>query len=316
MIKVVFDPLSLDAQSKQWWEDWHKRAEAATDEAIYAFESWLEQRPTGAFKFTFDDAIWKALKDWIRDKLFFGKCAYCESQIIRNPTHAEHYRPKGAVKRKTASGVLKTAVCEMMDPVAVTIPHPGYFWLAYDWRNLVPSCYDCNTGMGKKERFDIKSEYKILIGLGPAEIDAFPDYAKPRQSKKWPGYYYLSPVGLDQLEQPFLLNPLNPTEERYPQKHIRFGVGGLIMAVDNSEIGSMTIDTLKLNDENLRIARQAAQETCADKYYDRMRNVDRSDVKALLNEYRQGRYPYSAAALDYLKIRRREENSIFSLDGE
>jgi hypothetical protein len=42
--------------------------------------------------------------------------------------------------------------------------HPGYYWLAYEWTNLLPSCYDCNSfrrhgtmkaGPGKNERFPV-----------------------------------------------------------------------------------------------------------------------------------------------------------------
>lgn len=57
--------------------------------------------------------------------LFHGKCAYCESSIRSvQPTDIEHYRPKGRV-----------AECP---------GHPGYWWLAADWDNLLASCIDCN----------------------------------------------------------------------------------------------------------------------------------------------------------------------------
>lgn len=57
--------------------------------------------------------------------LFHGKCAYCESNINAiQPTDIEHFRPKGSV-----------ANCP---------GHPGYWWLAASWHNLLPSCIDCN----------------------------------------------------------------------------------------------------------------------------------------------------------------------------
>jgi uncharacterized protein (TIGR02646 family) len=57
--------------------------------------------------------------------LFQGKCAYCESPVSgSSQTDIEHYRPKGGVKE-----------CET---------HPGYWWLAMDWTNLVLSCMHCN----------------------------------------------------------------------------------------------------------------------------------------------------------------------------
>lgn len=58
------------------------------------------------------------------DRLFHGKCAYCESFYAKTqPVDVEHYRPKGEVEGTD---------------------HPGYWWLGMDWLNLVPSCIDCN----------------------------------------------------------------------------------------------------------------------------------------------------------------------------
>jgi uncharacterized protein (TIGR02646 family) len=57
--------------------------------------------------------------------LFHGKCAYCESSYESTaPVDVEHFRPKGRV--------------------AEDENHPGYWWLAADWDNLLPSCIDCN----------------------------------------------------------------------------------------------------------------------------------------------------------------------------
>lgn len=55
--------------------------------------------------------------------LFHGKCAYCESEVGDN-LDVEHFRPKGSVSD---------------DPT-----HPGYWWLAHTWENLLPSCTPCN----------------------------------------------------------------------------------------------------------------------------------------------------------------------------
>ncbi|WP_170327986.1 hypothetical protein [Ruegeria arenilitoris] len=59
------------------------------------------------------------------EKIFHGKCAYCESPFsATQPVDVEHYRPKG--------------------PVEGVVGHPGYWWLAADWLNLLPACIDCN----------------------------------------------------------------------------------------------------------------------------------------------------------------------------
>lgn len=59
------------------------------------------------------------------ETLFHGKCAYCETRYATSaPVDIEHYRPKGAVAEEAT--------------------HGGYWWIAMDWENLLPSCIDCN----------------------------------------------------------------------------------------------------------------------------------------------------------------------------
>lgn len=59
------------------------------------------------------------------ENVFHGKCAYCESRYATTaPVDIEHYRPKGRVLGDTS--------------------HPGYWWLAMSWENLLPACIDCN----------------------------------------------------------------------------------------------------------------------------------------------------------------------------
>lgn len=55
--------------------------------------------------------------------LFKNKCAYCEGELLGD-VDVEHFRPKGAVTE---------------DP-----NHPGYWWLAHSWNNLLASCEHCN----------------------------------------------------------------------------------------------------------------------------------------------------------------------------
>lgn len=66
---------------------------------------------------------------------FYGKCAYCESEFASVAWgDVEHYRPKRGVTGED---------------------HPGYFWLAYEPRNLLPSCQKCNQGSGKRNYFPV-----------------------------------------------------------------------------------------------------------------------------------------------------------------
>jgi len=80
---------------------------------------------------------------------FGGRCAYCES-LLRSNQHGDldHFRPKSDVRHADDSPVF------VEDPrTGRSARHPGYYWLAYDWRNLLPSCQLCNqpsTVDGKK----------------------------------------------------------------------------------------------------------------------------------------------------------------------
>lgn len=57
-----------------------------------------------------------------------GNCAYCESKIgAVGAREVEHYRPKGGIRGEAQ--------------------HPGYWWLAHSWENLLPTCRDCNKSL-------------------------------------------------------------------------------------------------------------------------------------------------------------------------
>jgi hypothetical protein len=89
-----------------------------------------------------DDGIYKATYkangktlSATRDQLnlfYHNKCAYCEKFC---KAEIEHYRPKKEVSGEPA--------------------HQGYYWLCYEWSNLVPSCRYCNTEGGKGNQFPV-----------------------------------------------------------------------------------------------------------------------------------------------------------------
>ena len=73
-----------------------------------------------------------------------GKCCYCESKLKHvAPGDVEHYRPKAAVQQDRAS----------------PLEHPGYYWLAYEWDNLLFSCTVCN-GTHKRNLFPLHKPRK------------------------------------------------------------------------------------------------------------------------------------------------------------
>jgi uncharacterized protein (TIGR02646 family) len=70
-----------------------------------------------------------------------GKCAYCESKIFGDGSReVEHYRPKGGI-----DGIV----------------HPGYWWLAHDWENLLPTCPACNKS---------RRQYVVDSSMSVAEV--------------------------------------------------------------------------------------------------------------------------------------------------
>jgi hypothetical protein len=115
MIRVVTGGPSGPA-----YEAWRKKVEAARDAAIAA---WKAGRPLKL------PELWGQLKVIFLDAVFHEKCAYCEGKHADGfPSDVEHYRPK----KEVTDG--RTAVA-----------HPGYFWLAYEWWNLLLSCRHCNS---------------------------------------------------------------------------------------------------------------------------------------------------------------------------
>lgn len=63
---------------------------------------------------------------------YFNKCAYCER---KTKADIEHYRPKKGVAEDST--------------------HDGYYWLCYEWTNLLPACVKCNRDGGKHNMFPI-----------------------------------------------------------------------------------------------------------------------------------------------------------------
>jgi len=112
----------------------------SSEKALAAFElakqfyatplnSRLQQR------FNLDISIWKdrGVREAL-NKLFHGKCAYCESKVgITDPGDLDHFRPKGGAFNLDGE----------FDP-------DHYWWLAYDWRNFYLTCRICNVNKASK----------------------------------------------------------------------------------------------------------------------------------------------------------------------
>ena len=161
---------------------------------------------------------------------FHGKCAYCEC-YINDFQHGdiEHYRPKKGVTdekdrpifRLNENGELQR------DENGKPIPHPGYYWLAYDWSNLLPSCIACNQASKNKAK-RTNSAKPMKFG----KHNRFPVKGKHAQT----------PDEVER-EQPLLLNPTVDD----PSEHLRIDTRtGQMLAC--SERGRMSIQVFALND--------------------------------------------------------------------
>ncbi len=171
------------------------------------------------FKIYKDKSVKEAL-----GQLFHGKCAYCESQYKATaPVDIEHFRPKGAVK------------------INGKLDRPGYYWLAADWDNLLPSCIDCNRERGQ----DLQelNDHNIRVA---GKANWFPvngqHVARDAQD--------VHIKNVDEEEDCLLLHPCR---DKKPEDHLEFvertrnlnTVG--VVVVDVSEKGKHSIDVYALN---------------------------------------------------------------------
>src|SRR5262249_13066737 len=147
--------------------------------------------------------------------------AYCEVQLTGNqPGDVEHYRPKNDLVDENGRSIQHPKTGE---------EHPGYYWLAYDRQNLLPSCIECNrpstsrTGqrLGKRTQFPIAG----TRAFGPLD-----DIAK---------------------EMPLLLNPLSDD----PEQHLIYDETTGIVSGTTPE-GRETVRLLALNRDGLLSARK------------------------------------------------------------
>ncbi|MBO1032335.1 hypothetical protein IPV09_13425 [Tessaracoccus sp. SD287] len=118
------------------------------------------------------------------EQAFGGKCAYCETYYAATqPVAIEHYRPKGGV---TIKG---------------TLTPPGYYWLASEWTNLLPSCTDCNS----PRRQDLPGSDPRTAG----KANAFPLAPRNRRA---------TAPGKEKREKPLVLHPYHDD----PDQHLEF----------------------------------------------------------------------------------------------
>ena len=155
-----------------------------------------------------------------------GKCCYCERRRDKGDCDVEHFRPKSEVKEDDK--------------------HDGYWWLAYEWKNLLIVCKTCNRK--KSSHFPLKDQNKRA-------------YTKE---------------GDIHNEKPFLINPL----EEDPSNLINYDLPLdsnpiMIKAIGRCPRGQKTIELTGINSNQ-------AMEERADRFED-FKNV--KFIYDLMEEY-------------------------------
>ncbi len=191
---------------------------------------------------------------------FYGKCAYCETYIADfQRGDVEHFRPKAAVAN------------EVDEP----IQHSGYYWLAYDWQNLLPSCTVCNQPttvggkkIGKHNRFPVIGQH----AQAPDEVEA---------------------------ERPLLINPTSSKDDDDPSKHLAVDIDTGLM-IPLTERGRMCIAIFGLNqrDQLIEERRRAIREATL-----LLQQLAKGDNPKTIEEVQsivQGKRSYTMASLAVL----------------
>lgn len=190
MIRITKGPEPTVLLTSGWAASEAHKGEYDADPAAY---------DAGREKFEFKTTVYGHVT--VRESLIAaqnGKCAYCEV-IVPRPyadAHIDHWRPKGAVRQTKDD----------------TPQRPGYYWLAYDWSNLLLSCLFCNR--------DNKKTFFPLADTSARAINH---------------HYPLDP------EEPLLIKPDSDVD---PADHMEF-VEELPRAL--TKIGKATIDVLGLD---------------------------------------------------------------------
>ncbi len=200
MIKVDRKEVAIPSSLKRGSNPVSK-GEKETEDAIAYYD---QSKPGDLKSFTFtaykEDDVKLAL-----DKLFHGKCAYCESVYAgTQPMDVEHWRPKGEIARIESGKRIK-------------VRKPGYYWLAAEWTNLLPSCIDCNR---QRSQLELKYEDSsaVLDSTGDASNPDIPEntyevFLSPQEREKL--------LDLENLGKKNLFPVKNDVYAKDPRKHPR-----------------------------------------------------------------------------------------------
>jgi len=215
--------ISIQESDTKEWKKWIQDCKEATNQLIAKAEKGEKLKINGnLYK---RDNI-KKIHFASKEAPFYGRCAYCETPIVDfQYIDVEHFRPKAGVKDADGREIyLKDKQGnKILDIAGKEIPHPGYYWLAYDWHNLVPSCQICNRPKSTK----------------------FPVIGNHAQAP-----------GEELNETPLLINPIDED----PEKHLSVVADdGTMYALNDSDRGKMCIKIFDLNRDQLLSGRKKAK---------------------------------------------------------
>ena len=146
----------------------------------------------------FDTSVLNSIKKDLL-KLCNGKCAYCESKLgVISDGDIENFRPKSGARGLNSNDYAPQ----------------HYWWLAYEWDNLLIACQICNQKY-KRDYFPLENE-ELRANIGAKESELL-------------------------LEQALLIDPCIEN----PNEHIEFNEDGF--AKELSKKGKVTIEILGLN---------------------------------------------------------------------
>jgi hypothetical protein len=231
----------LSVQSYDFEVEW----KAETDDAIAEAKK-RHKDPTFDFP-----SHWSILKEHLQD-LFQHRCAYCDGPYEGfGYGDVEHYRPKGRVAEEPA--------------------HPGYWWLAYDPSNYLPSCQLCNQ-KAKKNYFPIAG--KRALGPGDSLEDEGPLLLRSDRDR-WFDHVRFRPS--TDSEKPAYAEGLTTK-------------------------GKSSIKLLELNRRELCAARQTEQQLARGEYVTALNllvlTASKAVLQSVIERYEFRSRPFHAAAMD------------------
>ena len=171
----------------------NEKVVAAKEKLVKSFNDKNRQE-----RFRFDISLLRDVRPDLM-KVSHGKCAYCESLLgVASQGDVENFRPKAGARGLNTSEYASA----------------HYWWLAYEWNNLLMSCQICNQKY-KRDYFPLADE-RLRASIGAKGDDLL-------------------------LEQALLIDPCSEN----PAEHLQFTAKGIV--ADLSPKGKVTIEILGLN---------------------------------------------------------------------